>query len=182
MRGKRQETNKSMQYEVGSRQWAVVGVFLFFLLVTGHWSLVTVSAVTIDEKYKPVFDELSDKFMCLCGCGSTVKTCPHEDCGFAIPLKKELIEKIQKGETREQIINYFVGKHGQQILSAPPKKGFNLTAWITPFAAIIVVGLLMKKIIDKWTTRQKTEDRSQKTEGVEDKYKKMLKKELEEFE
>ena len=182
MRGKRQETNKSMQYEVGSRQWAVVGVFLFFLLVTGHWSLVTVSAVTIDEKYKPVFDELSDKFMCLCGCGSTVKTCPHEDCGFAIPLKKELIEKIQKGETREQIINYFVGKHGQQILSAPPKKGFNLTAWITPFAAIIVVGLLMKKIIDKWTTRQKTEDRSQKTEGVEDKYKKMLEKELEEFE
>ena len=182
MRGKRQETNKSMQYAVGSRQWAVVCVFLFFLLVTGHWSLVTVSAVTIDEKYKPVFDELSDKFMCLCGCGSTVKTCPHEDCGFAIPLKKELIEKIQKGETREQIINYFVGKHGQQILSAPPKKGFNLTAWITPFAAIIVVGLLMKKIIDKWTTRQKTEDRSQKTEGVEDKYKKMLKKELEEFE
>ena len=98
MRGKRQETNKSMQYAVCSRQWAVVGVFLFFLLVTGHWSLVTVSAVTIDEKYKPVFDELSDKFMCLCGCGSTVKTCPHEDCGFAIPLKKELIEKIQKGD------------------------------------------------------------------------------------
>jgi len=182
MRGKRQETNKSMQYAVGSRQWAVVGVFLFFLLVTGHWSLVTVSAVTIDEKYKPVFDELSDKFMCLCGCGSTVKTCPHEDCGFAIPLKKELIEKIQKGETREQIINYFVGKHGQQILSAPPKKGFNLTAWITPFAAIIIVGLLMKKIMDKWTARQKIENRSQKTEEVEDKYKRLLKKELEDFE
>ena len=40
----------------------------------------------------------------------------------------------------------------------------------------------MKKIMDKWTARQKLEDRNQKTEGVEDKYKKMLKKELEEFE
>jgi len=155
-----------------------------YLLLTAYCLLFTpsVSAINIDEKYKPLYDELSDKFMCLCGCGSTIKTCPHEDCGFAIPFKKELAEKVQKGETKEQIINYFVGKHGQQILSAPPKKGFNLTAWITPFAAIIIVGLLMKKIIDKWTTRQKTEDRSQKTEGVEDKYKKMLKKELEEFE
>jgi len=149
------------------------------------FSVSNVSAVTIiDEKYKPLYDELSDKFMCLCGCGSTIKTCPHEDCGFAIPFKKELAEKVQKGETKEQIINYFVGKHGQQILSAPPKKGFNLTAWITPFAAIIIVGLLMKKIIDKWTTKghiheeeiKKTEDRA------EDKYKKLLEKELEEFE
>ena len=158
----------------GDRQKTLL---ISYLLLTAYFLLLTpnISAVTIiDEKYKPLYDELSDKFMCLWGCGSTVKTCPHEDCGFAIPLKKELIEKIQKGETREQII--------KSLLSAPPKKGFNLTAWITPFAAIIVVGLLMKKIIDKWTVRQKSEDRSQKTEGVEDKYKKMLKKELEEFE
>ena len=160
-----------------------------YLLLTAYCLLFTVSyAGEIPAKPKipntPEAVELSDKFMCLCGCGSTIKTCPHEDCGFAIPFKKELAEKVQKGETKEQIINYFVGKHGQQILSAPPKKGFNLTAWITPFAAIIIVGLLMKKIIDKWTTKghiheeeiKKTEDRA------EDKYKKLLEKELEEFE
>lgn len=184
MRSKRQETNKSRQYAVGSRQKTLLIVYLlltaYFLLLTPNLSAVTI----IDEKYRPLYDELSDKFMCLCGCGSTIKTCPHEECGFAIPFRKELSDKIQKGETREQIINYFVGKHGQQILSAPPKKGFNLTAWITPFAAIIVVGLLMKKIIDKWTVKghiheeeiKKTEDRA------EDKYKKLLEKELEEFE
>ncbi len=159
----------------------VIRSFVLFVFLSLLFS-GSVLAVTVDEKYKPLYDELSDKFMCLCGCGSTIKTCPHEDCGFAIPFKKELAERVQRGETKEQIINYFVGKHSQQILSAPPKKGFNLTAWITPFAAIVVVGLLMKKIIDKWTIRQKSEDRSQKTEGVEDKYKKMLKKELEEFE
>ncbi|OGW02993.1 MAG: hypothetical protein A2889_03120 [Nitrospinae bacterium RIFCSPLOWO2_01_FULL_39_10] len=172
---------KSYKLQVASYKLKIL--FILFLASCILHLASGVSAVTIiDEKYKPLYDELSDKFMCLCGCGSTIKTCPHEDCGFAIPFKKELAEKVQKGETKEQIINYFVGKHGQQILSAPPKKGFNLTAWITPFAAIIIVGLLMKKIIDKWTVRQKSEDRSQKTEGVEDKYKKMLKKELEEFE
>ena len=40
----------------------------------------------------------------------------------------------------------------------------------------------MKKIMDKWTARQKIENRSQKTEEVEDKYKRLLKKELEDFE
>lgn len=169
------------------KKWSVVGVFLFILLVTGHLSPVTASAVTIDEKHKPVFDELCDKFMCLCRCGSTIKTCPHEDCGFAIPFKKELIEKIQKGETREQIISYFVGKYGQQILSAPPKKGFNLTAWITPFAAIIVMGYLMKQVIDKWIAKGHIHEEEIKKIEEEisqssDKYKNLLKKELEEFE
>jgi cytochrome c-type biogenesis protein CcmH len=172
------------QWLAVSGRWLVFSVFLFSLLVTGHLSLVTVSAVTIDEKFKPLYDDLSDKFMCLCGCGSTIKTCPHEDCGFAIPFKKELIEKIQKGEGREQIISYFIGKHGQQILSAPPKKGFNLTAWITPFAAIIIIGFLMKKVMDKWTTKGHVhEEEMKKTEEMsDDKYKKLLKKELEEFE
>jgi len=154
-------------------------LFLFFIF--------DVSAVTLDEKYKPIYDDLSDKFMCLCGCGSTIKTCPHEQCGFAIPFKKELVDRIQKGETREQIINYFVGKHGQQILSAPTKRGFNLTAWITPFAVIIIVGLLMKKVMDKWTTKGHIHEEEirkidKESPVSEDKYKKMLKKELEEFE
>src|SRR3989338_1397479 len=150
---------------------------LLILLLSG-----SASAVTIDEKYKPLYEKVSDKFMCLCGCGSTIKTCPMEKCGFAVPFKEEMVGRIQMGETEEQIINYFVGKHGQQILSAPTKKGFNLIAWITPFAAIVVVGFLIKKIINKWAAGQKTEDRSQKTEEVEDKYKKILNKELEEFE
>ncbi|OGW10462.1 MAG: hypothetical protein A2W75_02275 [Nitrospinae bacterium RIFCSPLOWO2_12_39_15] len=150
---------------------------LLILLLSG-----SASAVTIDEKYKPLYEKVSDKFMCLCGCGSTIKTCPMEKCGFAVPFKEEMVGRIQMGETEEQIINYFVGKHGQQILSAPTKKGFNLIAWITPFAAIIIVGFLIKKIINKWAAGQKTEDRSQKTEEVEDKYKKILNKELEEFE
>lgn len=158
--------------------------FAFYFLIFNN-----VSAVTIDEKYKPLYDELSDKFMCLCGCGSTIKTCPMEKCGFAIPFRKELYDRIQKGETREQIINYFVGKHGQQILSAPTKKGFNLIAWITPFAAIIIVGFLINKIINKWTVGQKSEDRRQKPplsevkgSEIDDKYRKVLNKELEEFE
>jgi cytochrome c-type biogenesis protein CcmH len=188
VRSKRQETNKSRQYAVGSRQKTLL---IVYLLLTAYSLLLTpdVSAVTIDEKYKPLYEKVSDKFMCLCGCGSTIKTCPMEKCGFAVPFKEEMVGRIQMGETEEQIINYFVGKHGQQILSAPTKKGFNLIAWITPFAAIIIVGFLIKKVINKWTVGQRSEVRSQKpalseVEGseIDDKYRKVLNKELEELE
>ncbi|MBI3813875.1 MAG: cytochrome c-type biogenesis protein CcmH [Nitrospinae bacterium] len=171
-----------MSYELRVSYKLQVLCILFLASCILHLASYDVPAVALDERYKPLYDELSDKFMCLCGCGSTVKTCPHEQCGFAIPFKKELSERVQKGETKEQIIKYFIDKHGEKILSSPTKKGFNLMAWITPFAAIIIAGFLIKKVINKWTVRQKSEDRSQKTEVVEDKYKKMLKKELEEFE
>jgi hypothetical protein len=57
-------------------------------------------------------------------------------------------------------------------------------AWITPFAAIIIAGFLIKKVINKWTARSSRESGvgSQEPEVVDDKYKKILKRELEEFE
>jgi cytochrome c-type biogenesis protein CcmF len=155
-------------------------VICFLLFFSG-----SVSALTIDEKYMPLYDELSGKFMCLCGCGSLIKTCPHQDCNFAIPFRKELSTRIQNGETKEQIIGYFVNKHGERILSAPTKRGFNLVAWITPFAVIIIVGFFIKRIIHEWATKGITEEAKGsdfKTQDSLDKYKKILEKELEEFE
>ncbi len=171
-----------VNYKLQVTSYKLKILFISFLASCFLLLASDVFAVTIDERYKPLYDELSDKFICLCGCGSTIKTCPHEECGFAIPFRKELAERIQKGETKEQLIKYFVDKHGEKILSSPAKKGFNLMAWIMPFAVIIIAGFLIKKVINKWVKEQKAEDRRQKTDVVEDKYKKMLKKELEELE
>jgi cytochrome c-type biogenesis protein CcmH len=96
-----------------------------------------------------------------------------------------LSTRIQNGETKEQIIGYFVNKHGERILSAPTKRGFNLVAWITPFAVIIIVGFFIKRIIHEWATKGITEEAKGsdfKTQDSLDKYKKILEKELEEFE
>ena len=45
--------------------------------------------------------------------------------------------------TEQQIINSFVAEHGQTVLSAPPKSGFNLSVWMIPFLAFVVGGLVL---------------------------------------
>ena len=58
--------------------------------------------------------------------------------------------------------------YGETLLAAPTKKGFNLTAWVTPFLAILVGGCLVVLTLIRWTKRhtdsremfQQTEDKS----------------------
>jgi cytochrome c-type biogenesis protein CcmH len=53
-------------------------------------------------------------------------------------------QKLAKGETKEQIIQYFVAMRGEEILATPPKQGFALTAWLLPLFVIMNgVGLII---------------------------------------
>ena len=45
--------------------------------------------------------------------------------------------------SEEQIIQSYVDQYGETVLSAPPRKGFHLTAWILPFAAFLIGGSIL---------------------------------------
>lgn len=47
-------------------------------------------------------------------------------------------EKLEKGESEQQIVDYFVAQYGNQVLGAPPPQGFNWLAYILPGAGILV--------------------------------------------
>jgi cytochrome c-type biogenesis protein CcmH len=53
----------------------------------------------------------------------------------------DLGKQIDEGKSDDQIIASFVEKYGSTVLAAPPVSGFNLTAWIMPFAALAIGGL-----------------------------------------
>jgi cytochrome c-type biogenesis protein CcmH len=50
---------------------------------------------------------------------------------------------IDQGMTEDQIIKSYVAQYGETVLAAPPKKGFQLTAWAIPFAAFLIGGLVL---------------------------------------
>ena len=92
---------------------------------------------------------VESRLMCYCGCADlTVRTCT---CGTADGIRREIAERLASGETTDQVVAAFVARHGEKILSAPTKEGFNLLAWITPFVvlAIAAAGLIM--VIVRWT-------------------------------
>lgn len=88
----------------------------------------------------PSQHDLEESLTCQCGCGLTVHACNHINCSSAEPIKREIAERIARGESKEQILAAFVERYGEKVLSSPTFRGFNWLAWITPFAAVLLGG------------------------------------------
>jgi len=95
---------------------------------------------------------ITEGLTCQCGCGLTVSNCNHPTCGFAVPLRDDIDKMIAKGMSADQITAFYRRKYGEKILSAPTTEGFNLLAWIMPFAAIIAGGGLIALRLGRWRT------------------------------
>ena len=98
----------------------------------------------------PTQYQLETDLTCQCGCGLTVHSCNHLNCGSGIPLKQEIAEQISTGKSRPEILDYFEKKYGEKILSSPTTRGFNIAAWTVPFIAIALGGLLVAVVISRW--------------------------------
>lgn len=98
----------------------------------------------------PTQFEIEESLTCQCGCGLTVHACNHLQCPSGIPLKAEIGEQLALGKTRSDVLQYFATKYGEKILSAPTTSGFNLVAWITPFAAVLVACALIVAFTRRW--------------------------------
>src|ERR671924_417080 len=68
---------------------------------------------------------------------------------------RELIrQKLVQGESKEQILRYFVDIGGEGILAAPPKKGFALTAWLLPLFVMVNGAGLIVILTRRWAQRR----------------------------
>jgi len=91
--------------------------------------------------------EVEESLTCQCGCGLTVHSCNHLQCGSGEPMKKEIAERLARGETKEQILAAFRERLGEKVLSSPTMQGFNWFAWVTPFAALLIAGTILTVVI-----------------------------------
>ncbi len=94
--------------------------------------------------------EVSEGLTCQCGCGLTVANCNHPNCEFSVPVREQIARMLGRGMSGAQVIAYFRGKYGEKILSAPTTQGFNLLAWVMPFAVIAAGGALVAFSVGRW--------------------------------
>jgi len=72
---------------------------------------------------------------------------------------RELIrQKLAQGESKEQIVRYFVDIGGEGVLAAPPKKGFALTAWLLPLFVMVNGAGLIIVLTRRWARRRPQSD------------------------
>lgn len=104
----------------------------------------------------PSFQELEESLTCQCGCGLTVHACNHLQCPSAIPLRQEIREQMAMGLGREEILAHFQQKYGEKILSSPTTTGFNLAAWVMPFALLLLGTAFVAVTLRRWRRRGAT--------------------------
>lgn len=82
---------------------------------------------------------IEHRLRCTCGCNLDVYTCRTTDftCSVSPAMHREVLGMWEEGKTAEEIIAAFVAEHGEAVLMAPPKEGFNLVGYAMPFAAVM---------------------------------------------
>lgn len=106
----------------------------------------------------PGIQAIEKQLKCSCGCGLDIYTCRTTDfnCTYSPGLHKQVMALAQQGKTAQEIIDAFIGQYGQQVLMAPPKRGFNLAGYFVPSLAILIAGGFLVRVLRRWTRESET--------------------------
>ena len=56
-------------------------------------------------------------------------------------------EKLENGESKQEVFNYFAEQYGDRVLATPPREGVNWLLWIMPIAAVLVGGFFFSRFM-----------------------------------
>jgi len=82
--------------------------------------------------------DISNELMCPVCQGQTVA---ESNSQLALSMKEVIKIKVSKGESKKEILDYFISQYGETILAKPPLKGFSLLLWLSP--PLILVGSII---------------------------------------
>jgi cytochrome c-type biogenesis protein CcmH/NrfF len=94
---------------------------------------------------------ISHQLMCTCSCAQILGECNHVGCPNSSGELDELRTGIANRESDQQILDSFVVKYGAVVLAAPTTHGFDLLAWIAPFAVFGAALLGTILLVRRWS-------------------------------
>src|SRR5580693_8465898 len=95
--------------------------------------------------------DLDHQVMCQCGCAQLLGECDHVGCPDRDRELAELTADISSGMNDKEIFAAFTAKYGAVVLAAPTTHGFDLVAWIAPFAVFAAALLGTILLVRHWT-------------------------------
>ena len=88
-------------------------------------------------------------------------------------------DRLERGETREEVMAYFVSKYGEWILLSPRPSGFNLIVWILPFAAVLAGAVGIFAVVRHWNVRARVRAAGMAAPSPDPAYLERVRRELE---
>jgi len=95
--------------------------------------------------------DLDHRLMCQCGCAQLLGECDHVGCPDRDKELAALTADISTGMTDKEIFAAFTAEYGAVVLAAPTTHGFDLVAWIAPFAVFAAALLGTILLVKRWS-------------------------------
>lgn len=83
--------------------------------------------------------------------GVRLDNCDLQAC---VQMREVIAQKLEAGESKEQIKAYFVQQYGDVVLGQPSRTGFNLIAWLFPILAALVGLGWVAYLVFTWRQRR----------------------------
>ena len=116
-------------------------------------ALVLAAPAAASERH-PTLAELEAEVIC----PTCQTTLDQSNSPIAQRMKEFIKRRIAAGDTRSRIKARLVANFGESVLAAPPKKGFNLLAWVLPFVGLGAGAVALGVLAWRWSrSRQRDE-------------------------
>ena len=139
----------SIEARSGARRWGTLAIWI----KSAQTVLLAVAVCFTLGAGSPAsrLNYLDHHMMCMCGCAQLLGECDHVGCPDRGQEMADLSADIGAGMSDNQIYNAFVAKYGATVLAAPTTHGFDLVAWIAPFAVFAAALLGTILLIRRWS-------------------------------
>ena len=127
-------------------------------------SLLIAIPQVFSESIEKDVSEISKELMCPVCRGQTVA---ESNSTLANDFREIIKKKLEAGESKEEILNYFINRYGESVLASPPAKGIRIIVWFAPILAIIIGFFILVKFI---RSRNVSTDRNDPIYDDENKY------------
>lgn len=136
-------------------------------------TFLILSVFVLSSTNEDLIIDLEQSLMAPCCWSGTVYDHGHSQ------LENEIRSMVNAGQTRQQVLDHYVGIYGERILAIPVAQGFNIMAWVVPvmiaIAALIIFGLYLR------TPKNKDENSTHKTRDSSIPFNDQIEKELQEM-
>lgn len=124
---------------------------LLFIALLVVIALILTTAAGAQGPTSEAVKKITDKLNCPLCQGRNLTDCPLPICE---QMRQVIAQKLAAGESEDQIIQFFVGQYGEQVLNQPPLRGFNLLGWVVPFAGLAAGAVIVFYALRQWRARR----------------------------
>jgi cytochrome c-type biogenesis protein CcmH len=115
------------------------------ILLTGLLALLFAVPAAASEEH-PTLPELEREVICpTCHTLLELSNAP-----IANRMRAFISARIAAGDTKSEIKEKLVAQFGEAVLAAPPKRGFNLLAWMLPLAGVGIGAAALALLARRW--------------------------------